>query len=1106
MDITLLDKQIKNNRVFREEIVKLIDFCESDIFDYKNGKDKKKYSINRQSLKEIKVAAIMDRFTLECFEPECDLLQLTPDDWKNEIKAFNPDMLFIESAWRGKDDLWTGKVNHCAKELQDLTDYCHDKNIPIVFWNKEDPIYTDTFMPTARRADYVFTTDIDCVQKYKTQCKHDRVYHLHFAAQPKTHNPIEKYERKDKLCFAGAYYTRYPERCEVFNNFSEVFIENKGLDIYDRNFNDPESEYKFPDKYKPYILGCLDPSEIDVAYKGYKYGVNMNSVNQSQTMFARRVFELLASNTVVVGNYSRGVKNYFGDLTICTNDKATLEKNVKDYCNDEVIDKYRLLGLRKVLSEHLMEDRFRYIVNKITNNAYIPKEKLVNVISIVKGNEEAISVINSFDRQKYEDKKLIICCGENMSVAEKRKDVVFISEPTVFSEIIKGDFVAYFSPSDWYGEKYLVDLLLATRYVDADIYCKKENYEFSSGKSILHFKGSSYSTVDDATFRTSVVKKSVFTSVVNKDISEDFSFANTEHKLFSIDRFNYCKNLPESETCEEAKELSIVDKGLSISEINNISEKIKPQVLDEKSKCVGADDICKLQLKEEKRIKITKVIGKARIESELPEGIHGYYYIPTNIAIGECIKDGRLNIIFNGETTMNIMGCVMILNEKKEKIDIKTISLNRKLVIDNIPQSAVYVRLGFRIREDGYALISDILIGDNYNSKLINGCFLSRSDIMVLTNHYPSAKDLYKNAFVKSRVQGYKNDGYLVDIMRMYPYSDVGYREYDGINIVEGHEDVLDDILTNSNVKTICVHFLDADMWKVLKKHITNIHLIIWSHGADIKPWWRREFNYTEETLYKGKEQSEQRMKMWKHVFRCAETNNIEFVFVSQSFADEVFEDYEIDRDKIKYSIIHNYIDTDKFHYFEKDEEQRKKILSIKSFASPKYGNDLTTKAILELAKKPFFDELSFDIYGMGELYEKDNEPLLVYKNVYLHNQFLTQDEIVNCHRTHGIYIATTRSDTQGVSRDEAMSSGLVPIANAVTAIPEFVDENSGYLVPGEDYVGIADAIEEMYYNPEIFKNKSSMAAQKVRNLSDKPKTIAKEVALIFENSVGVKR
>ena len=170
------------------------------------------FSLKAKSLKELRVAAIMDQFTLESYRPECQLLELTPANWESEIRDFDPDLLFIESAWKGKDDLWYRKIDRSSKEIYELTTYCHHQNIPVVFWNKEDPVYTAQFMTTASMADIVFTTDIDCVQRYKTELEHDRVYHLHFAAQPLLHNPIEKYERKDKFCFAGAYYHKdiYP--------------------------------------------------------------------------------------------------------------------------------------------------------------------------------------------------------------------------------------------------------------------------------------------------------------------------------------------------------------------------------------------------------------------------------------------------------------------------------------------------------------------------------------------------------------------------------------------------------------------------------------------------------------------------------------------------------------------------------------------------------------------------------------------------------------------------------------------------------------------------------------------------------------------------------
>ncbi len=62
------------------------------------------------------------------------------------------------------------------------------------------------------------------------------------------------------------------------------------------------------------MKGVLKGEEILQAYKGYRYGLNMNSIKGSPTMFARRVFELMACNTVVLSNHSDGIVEQFGDL------------------------------------------------------------------------------------------------------------------------------------------------------------------------------------------------------------------------------------------------------------------------------------------------------------------------------------------------------------------------------------------------------------------------------------------------------------------------------------------------------------------------------------------------------------------------------------------------------------------------------------------------------------------------------------------------------------------------------------------------------------------------------------------------------------------------
>ena len=71
--------------------------------------------------------------------------------------------------------------------------------------------------------------------------------------------------------------------------------------------------------------------------------------------------------------------------------------------------------------------------------------------------------------------------------------------------------------------------------------------------------------------------------------------------------------------------------------------------------------------------------------------------------------------------------------------------------------------------------------------------------------------------------------------------------------------------------------------------------------------------------------------------------------------------------------------------------------------------------------------------------------------------------------------------DTHGVSRDEAMSSGLVPVTNAVAAIPEFVDGSCGILADAEDADGMAKGIEKLFHEPALFTSMSIAASARVR-------------------------
>jgi hypothetical protein len=164
--------------------------------------------LRMRSLKELYVACISDEFTHFGYSPECKMKQLHSQHWLRQSEAFKPHLLFVESAWNGVDNTWNKKISTPSLEFIELLTWYKTKGIPTVFWNKEDPVHFGSFIRAAQYFDFVFTTDIDCVEKYKSRLGHDKVFLLPFATQPKHHNPIEHFERKEGICFAGAYYHR----------------------------------------------------------------------------------------------------------------------------------------------------------------------------------------------------------------------------------------------------------------------------------------------------------------------------------------------------------------------------------------------------------------------------------------------------------------------------------------------------------------------------------------------------------------------------------------------------------------------------------------------------------------------------------------------------------------------------------------------------------------------------------------------------------------------------------------------------------------------------------------------------------------------------------
>lgn len=276
----------------------------------------------------------------------------------------------------------------------------------------------------------------------------------------------------------------------------------------------------------------------------------------------------------------------------------------------------------------------------------------------------------------------------------------------------------------------------------------------------------------------------------------------------------------------------------------------------------------------------------------------------------------------------------------------------------------------------------------------------------------------------------------------------------------------------------------------------------MWLHGFEAEAWHRRYYNFLENVaqLDNALERKETVFKPQQEFIRDIMTRddlNIKFIYVSQRFK-ELYVDPYVGVVPEKYSIIHNIIDDELFEYHKKSADDRLKICTIRPFTARNYANDITVEVIKQLSRKKYFNKLEFNIYGDGKLFNVLTNSLRQFDNVNLHKGFVKQDDIPEIHKQHGIYLGPSRHDSQGVSLGEAMSSGLVPVTNAIGGIPEFIShKKTGMLASRDNVSEMVEHIDYLYKHARNFKKMSAQAAKSIKKQAGLNAVISKEIEVI---------
>ncbi|OKX86073.1 glycosyltransferase family 4 protein [Corynebacterium glutamicum] len=376
--------------------------------------------------------------------------------------------------------------------------------------------------------------------------------------------------------------------------------------------------------------------------------------------------------------------------------------------------------------------------------------------------------------------------------------------------------------------------------------------------------------------------------------------------------------------------------------------------------------------------------------------------------------------------------------------------------------------------------------------------------VLVICNAYPSDKALYRNGFIHRRVKAYQQAGIGVEVFYNHqPVASPYTYKYDGIEVIVGNDVALEKKVKEERFDAFLVHFAEPTRIDPLIRANITAPVIVWVHGFEAEAWHRRWFNFIDSgsairAAMEKKNSYYQNQNRFLGDLIASKKLNLTFVNVSEWFQKFVVEpDVGVEFENSE--VIPNLVDEQVFPYRKKGPEMRKKFLSIRPFASMKYANDQTVEAVLILSERPYFNDLEFSICGQGPLFEETTAPLKKFKNVKLVNKFFGQEEIAKLHSNNGVFLCPTRFDSQGVSMCEAISSGLVAISTDIASIPEYVHHNeTGLLAGAEDPQSIADLIEDLYFDSELFERLSADGAKWMHQNCGQEATVGREIEVIW--------
>lgn len=432
----------------------------------------------------LKIACIVSNSLFYTIKHDATVLLLTPSNFEGVLKYVKIDFLLVESCVFSATKDWGYAQlaeNELNSKMHEVIDLSTKLGIPTVFWYTNKDFYSKHLEKLIRRFDYIYTTS-----GYEEFVGNRSVRYLPEAIQPRLHNPF-------LLLGENVNNKRY-----IVDGLNEIdALDDK--DVLSRfDFQVFDTTFYTLKKIIPGIKGIpLESIKGHVSRQHYlqevkrsaacvSFGNNSNSISQKRLL----QIEAAATGTPVLhlGKLDEG------DIRL----SCTIEcKSINELAEEMVRVQDPLYRLRRghrafryLHNNHTIAHRLQEICKNFGRHNLWEEYPVVTVACATNRTDFFEKIISTFERQSYPNKELLVVYNGTDNILNVARNLIersnnrhFFAVPKGLAlggalncaiEAAKGEYVLKIDDDDYYDENYILDLILAVRHLNVDIFGKPQ--------------------------------------------------------------------------------------------------------------------------------------------------------------------------------------------------------------------------------------------------------------------------------------------------------------------------------------------------------------------------------------------------------------------------------------------------------------------------------------------------------------------------------------------------------------------------------------------------------------------------------------------------------